>query len=224
MIWVRKPDRGDSLDGRPPPIGSGNVDSLTFVRKLVEYGADVNLQLERSPKRYSRLNKKGATAFLMACKSADIPLLKLLLELKADSTLTNADGATPLMVAAGIATQTAGEEAGSELEAIEAIGMLLELGADINAVDKKKETAMHGSAYKNFPEVARYLDAHGAKIEIWNRPNSRGWTPLAIASGYRPGNFKPSASTIDAIREIMIRNGVEPPADPRPKGNPKKGY
>ena len=83
---------------------------------------------------------------------------------------------------------------------------------------------MHGAAYKNFPEVARYLDSRGAKIEIWNRPNSRGWTPLAIASGYRPGNFKPSASTIDAIREIMIRNGVEPPVDPRPAGNPKKGY
>ncbi len=217
MIWVRKPDRGDSLDGRPPPIGSGNLDSLNFVRKLIEHGADVNLQLERSPKRFGKLNKKGATAFLMACKSADIPLMKLLLELGADPTLTNADDTPPLLVAAGIATQTAGEEAGSEPEAIEAIEMLLELGADINAVDRKKETAMHAAAYKNFPEVAKYLDAHGANIEIWNRPNSRGWTPLAIASGYRPGNFKPSAATIDAIRQIMVKNGVEPPVNPQPK-------
>lgn len=222
MIWVRKPDRGDNLDGTPPPIGSGSIDSLTMVRELVGHGADVNLRLDRSPKRFGKLNKRGATPFLMACKSADIPLLNLLLDLGADPTITNVDHSTPLMVAAGIATNAAGEEAGSETEAIEAIRILLDLGADIDAVDKKGETAMHGAAYKNFPDVARFLHARGAKIEVWNRANSRGWTPLAIASGYRPGNFKPSAATIKAIREIMLENGVDPPDDPRPKRRPKK--
>ena len=104
MVWVRKPDRGDGLDGSPPPEGSGNIDSLQFVKKLVEHGADVNLRLQRSEKGFGRLNKKQATAFLMACKTADLPLMKLLLELKADPTIPNADQTTPLMVAAGIAT------------------------------------------------------------------------------------------------------------------------
>jgi ankyrin repeat protein len=222
MVWVRKPDRGDGLDGSPPPEGSGNIDSLQFVKKLVEHGADVNLRLQRSAKGFGRLNKKQATAFLMACKTADLPLMKLLLELKANPTIPNADQTTPLLVAAGIATFAPGEEAGTEPEAIEAIRLLLELGAEINTVDNKGETAMHGAAYKGFPEVARFLDANGADINVWNQENRQGWTPLLIACGYRPGNFRPLAPTIAAIREIMIKRGVTPPDDPRPNRKAEK--
>lgn len=224
MVWVRKPDRGDGLDGTPPPIGSGNLDSLHFIRKLVEHGADVNLRLKRSPERLGRLNKKQATAFLMACKSADKPMMKLLLELKADPTIPNVDGSTPLMIAAGVATFAPGEEAGTEPEAIEAVRLLLELGLDINAVDKNGETAMHGAAYKGFPEMVRFLDANGADIEIWNKKNHKGWTPLLIAHGYRPGNFRPLDPVIQAVREVMIKRGVTPPENPKPTGKKKKGY
>jgi ankyrin repeat protein len=42
ISWVRRPIRGD---GNPPPIGSGNVTDLEFVRAMVEKGADVNLRL-----------------------------------------------------------------------------------------------------------------------------------------------------------------------------------
>jgi hypothetical protein len=38
-----------------------------------------------------------------------------------------------------------------------------------------------------------------------------GWTPLAIAAGYRFGNFKPSPETEAAVREVMIAGGVTPP-------------
>ena len=87
----------------------------------------------------------------------------------------------------------------------------LKLGADINAVDTNGETAMHAAAYKNLPKVVKFLAANGARIEIWNRPDKFGWTPLAIAAGYRHGNFKPSAVTEAAVREVMIAAGVTPP-------------
>ena len=87
----------------------------------------------------------------------------------------------------------------------------LDLGIDINAVDKHNETAMHGAAYKNLPNVVKLLVAKGATIEVWNRPNKFGWTPLVIAAGYRFGNFKPSAETEAAVREVMIAAGVTPP-------------
>src|SRR5205823_6960680 len=43
LSWVRKPNRGDSDDGDPPPIGSGKLTSLELVKRLVALGADVNL-------------------------------------------------------------------------------------------------------------------------------------------------------------------------------------
>jgi len=83
-------------------------------------------------------------------------------------------------------------------------------------VDKNGETAMHGAAYKNFPKVVELLASKGAKIEIWNRTNKYGWTPLRIAEGYRVGNFKPSAETIAALHRVMLAAGVTPPASTTP--------
>ena len=56
----------------------------------------------------------------------------------------------------------------------------------------------------------------GAKAEIWNRTNKYGWTPLAIAEGHRPGNFKPSAETIAALQQVMSAAGVSLPSTPAP--------
>ncbi len=89
--------------------------------------------------------------------------------------------------------------------------MALDLGADVNAVDKNGETAMHGAAYKNLPKVVKFLAGKGAKIDVWNREDKFGWTPLAIAVGYRFGNFKPSAETEAMVRQVMIAAGVTPP-------------
>src|SRR6185295_6329717 len=130
--------------------------------------------------------------------------MKLLVELGADPTIKNVDDVTPLMAAAGLGTRSADEEAGTDDEAIEAVVYLLGLGADINAVCRTGATAMHGAAVANFPKTVKFLDAKGAKIEVWNQPNSRGWTPLMIAEGHRIGNFKPDFDTIAAVKEIML--------------------
>ena len=75
---------------------------------------------------------------------------------------------------------------------------------------------MHSAAYKNAPAAVQFLADKGAKIEIWNRKNRFGWTPLLIAAGYRFGNFKPSADTVAALKKVMEKAGVstviEPPA------------
>ena len=71
---------------------------------------------------------------------------------------------------------------------------------------------MHAAAYKNLPKAVRYLASRGARVDVWNRPDEFGWTPLAIAVGYRFGNFKPSPETEAAVREVMLAAGVTPPA------------
>ena len=213
LSWVRKPPRGDGDDGDPPPIGSGNLSSLQFVKKLVERGADVNARLKKGKSAPGNFSRAGATPFLLAAFTADVAYMRLLVELGADPLLANNDNCTPLMVACGIGigSDAANETAGTEPEVIEAVQLLLKLGADVNAVDLNGETAMHGAAYKNLPKVVQLLAANGAKIEIWNRKNKYGWTPLMIAEGHRPGNFKPSAETIAAIQQIMLAAGVTPP-------------
>jgi ankyrin repeat protein len=155
----------------------------------------------------------------MASATADIAYMKLLLELGADPHLANADNTTPLIAACGlvVAEAAANETAGEEAEVLEAARLLLDVGVEINAVDANGETAMHAAAYKNLPKVVQFLAAQKAKIEIWNRTNKYGWTPLLIAEGYRPGNFKPSFETTDALQRVMLAAGVSPTTDaPKP--------
>jgi ankyrin repeat protein len=221
MSWVRKPNHGEDPDGLPPPAGSGNLNSLQFIRELVAAGADVNARLTTGTPGKGKLDLAGATPFLMAAKTADLQYMKLLVELGANPLTPNKDDCTPLMATAGIGVLAAGEEAGTEAEAIAAVEYLLSLKADVNAVDKNGETAMHGAAYKNVPKMVKFLADKGAKVEVWNKKNRYGWTPVMIAEGFRPGNFKPSAETIDALHQVMREAGVTPPLPtPRPAAKP----
>jgi ankyrin repeat protein len=200
VTWVRKPGLGDN---DPAPDGSGNMTSLDFVKALVAKGADINARMSKKiGVGMTGLNTAGGTAFFLAARTADAELMRLLAQLGADPKLTNVDGSTPLMAAAGLGTRSPGEDAGSEAEVMEAIEVAIALGNDVNAVDSNGETAMHGAAYKNLPGAVRLLAQRGAKREVWDRPNKFGWTPMRIAEGYRFGNYKPSDVTMAAFRQL----------------------
>jgi ankyrin repeat protein len=203
VSWVRK--AGASGSNNPAPEGSGNMDSLEFVRKLVAKGAALNARVTKKPAMgVTTLNSIGATPFLLAARTADAELMRLLAELGADPLLPNVDQTTPLMVAAGVGTQAPGEDPGTEPEVLEAVNVALELGNDLNGVDKNGETVMHGAAYKHVPSVVLFLAGKGARLDVWNRPNEKGWTPLKIAEGIQRGmNVVSSPPTAAAIREVM---------------------
>jgi len=203
VSWVRK--AGIAGSNNPAPQGSGTMDSLTFVRTLVAKGATLDTRATKKPSMgVTTLNSIGATPFLLAARTADAPLMKLLAELGANPLLTNEDGSTPLMVAAGLGTNAPGEDPGTEPEVLDAVKVALDLGNDLNVVDKNGETAMHGAAYKHVPTVVHYLADKGARADVWNRPNSKGWTPLKIAEGVQRGmNIVSSPDTAAAIRQVM---------------------
>ena len=157
----------------------------------------------------TQVDQAGATPFLMAADRADVPLMRLLLELGADPFLPNA---RQQHAADGRGRPRHGgarrRGAAREPEALEAVQLLLDLGADINAVDNNGDTAMHGAAYGNFPTVVQLLADRGAEADIWNRPEQQGRTPLFIAEGYRAGATRRSPPTIEALVRLMDSAGV----------------
>ena len=160
---------------------------------MVKRGANVNLRLPkgapRQPNTSSKVETEGATPFLLAADRADISLMRLLLELGADPLLANDNNTTPLLAARRPHGEPA-EEAGDESEALEAVKMLLALGADINAVNNDGETVMHGAAHGIAPLVIELLAERGADPKIWSKPNKHGRTPLFIAEGFvNPGGL-----------------------------------
>ncbi len=238
LTWVRRPDSSDASE--PAPVGSGRLTSLQFVREIVKRGANVNLRLDKGapkiPNTSSRVGTDGATAFLLAADRSDVGLMRLLLELGADPLLPNFNNTTPLMVAAGLETTEPLEEAGEEPEAVEAVKMLLDLGADVNAVDDNGDTAMHGAAYNNYPLVVKLLADRGADPQIWRQPNKQGVTPLFAAEGHIGRLPRPDPPTIDAVTRLMLAAGLstdgerppvvdiyeKPPAPPQKPPKPEK--
>jgi ankyrin repeat protein len=221
LTWVRKPDISE-MNGDPPPDGSGRLSSLDLAKHLVAKGAKVNLPLSAAAKGQGRYAREGCTPLLLAADRADAAYIKALVGLGADPFARNVEGATALMLASGLGNGAEQDEAGTEDEALAAVAYLLDLGLDPNAVTASGETAMHGAAYAFFPRVLELLDGRGARIEVWNRPTEHGRTPLRIAEGHRPGNFKPSHEVMTALHRLMKAHGVEIPP-PMERAKPK-GY
>jgi ankyrin repeat protein len=213
ITWIRQPGYASN---DPAPTGSGSMSSIELVKKLVAKGANLNARMtKRTNVGLSSLNTSGSTPFLLAARTGDAELMRLLAGLGANPLIPNSEDTTPLMVAAGVGTRSPGEDAGTNAEVLEAVKVAIALGNDVNAVDKNGETAMHGAAYKQVPEAARLLLEKGAKVEVFNRKNSHGWTALRIAEGVHRGmNLRASPETAAVIRKAMSAAGVSTVVDP----------
>ncbi len=196
-------------DANPPPEGSGSMTSLDFVTEMAARDTNLNVRMRIGEPPPLDPNGPGTTPFLMAAQTADVELMKTFAKLGADPLVRSVDNATPLMLA--------GRRTGTEEEVVQTMEMLLELGIDINAVDSNGETAMHMAAYSNRADAIRFLARKGANIEVWNQENKYGWTPLAIAVGYRRGTFRPNPEAEAAVREAMMAEGITPPEKVTPK-------
>ena len=210
MAWTRRPNRGLNTVG---PVATGEVDSLTLVRKLVEHGADLDARVTKEIPNVitgrNNLNRIGSTAFLLAAHRVDVEYMRLLAELGADPLLPNEDGTSPLMVAAGVGLWFPGESPGTPEEVAEAVALGLELGGAPTAVDANGDTALHGAAYWDSPGAIELLVEAGAKLDATNQ---REWTPLRIADGVAiTASLHVSPVAAVLLRRLLRERGLPVP-------------
>ena len=140
------------------------MSSLQFIRELVSRGADVNARLLHGPSGRGKLNETGATAFLFASHTADVPLMRLLVELGADPKIPNADNCPALLAAAGIGVMAPGEEPGTDEEVVAAMKYILQLGADINAA-----SVIAGLKSLEPCGLCAYFTPKAAEVSAWRQ-------------------------------------------------------
>jgi len=68
--------------------------------------------------------------------------------------------------------------------ALQAVKAVVEMGADVNAVNDSGQTAMHNAAFTGASPVVQFLADHGGQVNVKNK---KGETPWSMASGIAPG-------------------------------------
>ena len=179
------------------PVRKGDMDHLEFIKLLLDKGANVNARMKDSTETRTVftnqwLDENGATAFLRASQSGDVPLMKLLLARGADPKIATVLGVTALHVAAGIGWVEGITYEWSTKDTVEAVKMLLDLGLDPNSQADTGRVALHGAAHKGATAVVQLLADHGAKLNVrdYGNTDNRGgklavhtWEPVDYADG-----------------------------------------
>ena len=193
----------------PPPPGYDAEASLTLVKKLIERGVDVNTRMTVDVNDgYRHFDKRvGATAFFLASKSADLKMMRLLLEKGADAGLATDLGDTPLIGLSGLSLGAPGEDGLTDAQLIEAVTLILEhAGGTLNAANREGFTALHGAAYRGSLGMVKLLVDRGARLDLRTKT---GFTPWTIATGWAPDNHayeQPEAEVL--LRKLMEERGV----------------
>jgi len=204
----------------PNAIGSGYTalhaavlrSDLKLVKALLAHSADPNIRMTKgTPVRRDTTDYNllaplvGSTPYLLAAKFLEPEIMRTLIAGGADLKITMPNGATPLMLAAGMGTSFEESRRGinvidfgkvePESQVLEAVKTMLALGADVNAANQAGDTALHTSAAWGHDAVVQFLADHGAEI---NTKNKAGLTPLAVVSAPAKKKYQLAAASAAA--------------------------
>ncbi len=156
---------------RPQPLaGNGEISYLDLMKALLAHGANPNATLTQRPwfrslpQDRTWVDPAGATPFWRAAQSTDLEAMRLLVQAGGDPKLPNAEGDTPLMVAAGLgwAPNFSRNVPNAWLASVQ---YCLELGLDINAKSSKGYTALHGAAFIGSNDLILFMTGKGADVK-----------------------------------------------------------
>jgi ankyrin repeat protein len=213
-----------AIGGRGGPRGAAA--DLDTIKMLLAAGVNPNPQLNmHRPSRSGNSGRfsddlltTGVTPLIRAAQIGDVDVIRELLKHGALVDLPNVMGVTPFMAAAGVGFGggTPGtipsERRGEALEAME---ILRQAGADVNAritdtssytariarrsqmTDRQGQTALFVAAQAARADIVRYLLDHGARLDV---KDDMGRTPMDAASGNTGGRQGGGSAE---VREIL---------------------
>ena len=200
--------RNEEYSPRPALKDTDKATAMDIIKTLLDKGANVNARLTGTVELHKfaqdqgdKTMAEGATAFMRAARGGDIETMKLLLAKGADPKLSNKDGLTALLAAAGVGW--ADKVRGTDEQALAAVKLCVELGLDVNVATDRGETALHGAALRGANNIVTYLAEKGAKLDAKNK---QGLTALDVANGKGgiPGIGRdPRPATIALLQELM---------------------
>jgi ankyrin repeat protein len=195
-----------NIEGGDYPVPKPDLDSLEYIRTLLDYGADPNARIKdntltRTIFTMQWLFEDGATAFVRASQSSDLVLMKLLLDYGADPTIATANRDTALTVAGGIGWVEGVTYEWSKQANIAAVKLLLDLGLDPNAANKEGRTALMGAAIKGRNEVVQLLVDRGARLDTRDGGSRDTDNSVSVLAGH-------TWQAID-YADGLVRTGVQ---------------
>lgn len=189
------PNLPDSV-GRTALHVAVDTGKARLVRALLDSGASPNARLTAAPfvfkgdfVTYTRF--VGATPLWIAA-AARVPNVDILRDLAAagaDPGAAADDGTTPLMAAVGMVRNEA--RLAPEHRALELVGFLVDQDIDVNAVDRRGRTAMHGAARLARNTLIPLLVERGGDVNV---ADFRARRPLDVGTVSRP--LHPDTATL----------------------------
>jgi len=198
--------------------------ALDFIKLILDKGANPNQRVIsnteiRNGQRATWLNEAGATPFLCAALCGDITVMRMLLAKGADPKINTQDHTTPLMAAAGVGYSDGFIHDRSIEETIEAMKLILDLGADVNAANDQGLTALHGAAHKAALEEIQLLVDRGGDLSKPDKgskaygADTPGLLPIHWAEGVVVGVQSAiyHADAVELINKLMKERGIVAP-------------
>ena len=220
VLFVATDLNTTAANPRPAPPITGDFTPVDIVKLALAKGANPDAPLGKElpndftlDGEHDPILNKGATAFLRAAMSGDLEIMQILLDAGADPLAATAEReavtiggierlshgkTTALMAAAGVGWRESVSR-GREADAIKAIELLLDRGADINAANQSGDTALHGATLRGSTAIIQYLVDHGANVRAKNR---KGQTPLDIAMGVPEDRIPYNEATAALLRSL----------------------